>query len=102
MPHKKVADNLLTDGLIPSPPPGFLGLSHFDGCKNCVINVGKTWTFQMLIPQYLVLLLHNFDPDYYRKYAFWSVKDAGGAHSLASGDLGSDRGQNEKNMRRKS
>ena len=25
-------------------------------CKNCVINVGK-WTLQMLIPQYLVLVL---------------------------------------------
>ena len=29
-------------------------------CKNCVVNVGKKWTFQMLIPQYLVLVLKLF------------------------------------------
>ena len=26
-------------------------------CKNCLINVGKKWTLQMSIPQYLVLVL---------------------------------------------
>ena len=29
----------------------------FLSSKNCVINVGKKWTLQMLIPQYMVLVL---------------------------------------------
>ena len=30
---------------------------YSSSCKNCVINVGKNWTLQMLIHQYLVLVL---------------------------------------------
>ena len=37
---------------------GVLGLYNFgSSCKSCIINVGKKWTLQMLIPQYLVLVL---------------------------------------------
>ena len=29
-------------------------------CNNCVVNIGKKWTFEMLIPQYPVLVLKFF------------------------------------------
>ena len=76
----------------------FWSVKDAGGVQKCPVRDGGLWMLQFsskLNKQYLIWKLTS-------SAKIWDLIEVAEAHTLASGGIGSDWGQNEKNLRRKS
>ena len=76
----------------------FWSVKDAGGVQKCPVRDGDLWMLQFsskLNKQYLIWKLTS-------SAKIWDLIEVAEAHTLASGGIGSDWGQNEKNLRRKS